>query len=181
MMTSQEILTLIKQETPSPNADGLLIGDMNDNTTWTLSFNDQALQPEIDAANAFMLTIDPFSYEAAKLDAKRELGEYYVAYSRSQFVAGPDTFPANDPSAFLVISEVLRLDPSNSSQVVFDIEGDPHPVANAAAWANFWDQYVGLFDTARGIVGTAWQDVKTATTPAEVQVVLDGLPPIPGS
>lgn len=116
-----------------------------------------------------------------KAEAKRQLGQYYVAYSRSQFTAGSETFAANDPSAFLVIAEVLRIDPTNTSQVVFDIEGDPHPVANPTAWGQFWDKYVALFDTARGIVGPAWQDVKVANTNAEIKAILDALPPIPGA
>ena len=117
----------------------------------------------------------------AQETAKSRLALYYQAYSSSQFVAGSDVFSAQNPISFLVIAEVLRIDPTNTSQVIFDILGDPHPVADATAWGNFWDKYVDLFDTARGIVGQAWQEVKAATTYQEVKTIMDTLPPIPGS
>ena len=169
---------------------GLVIGDVW--TSWAINldapeeevitWNPSLSAPVKAQAEAVLAAHVPFDdTQNAKVKAKFDLGLYYQAYSTSQFTAGSDIFPANNPTDFLVISEVLRLDPSNSSQVVFDIEGDPHPVANAAAWANFWDQYVGIFDDARSITGTAWQNVKAATTEAGVQAVMDALPPIPGS
>ncbi len=121
------------------------------------------------------------SLAEVKETARDVLREYYNDYVRSQFDAGPDTYSAEDPVSLLVIAEIMRVDPTNTSQVVFDIAGDPHPVTDLTVWGQFWNNYIDLFDEARDAAGQGWQDVKAAGDEDAVQAVLDGLPPIPGT
>ena len=137
----------------------------------------------IDQAFVFMIYLD------ARRQARTELGEYYRAFVSSQFTAAGFTFLADPVStvSYLVIAEIVRVDeagagyPQGDPQFVFDEDGKEFEVPTANDWNAFWNKYTGLFDEARDVTNTAWKDVQAATLTSEVEIIMDAMPPIPGT
>ena len=121
------------------------------------------------------------------LDERKELMKdflygYYDRYTHSEFVIGPSTFNAHHHKVqqWQLINSFVKEDPANVDYFVVDKFDEVFPINKQTTWNTFWGAYKGLFTEARGIVRTSWQEVRDATTIAEVDAVLDTLPPIPG-
>jgi hypothetical protein len=157
--------------------------------SWAMDFEgtqDFLIQVNPNASPALLAEVqavlDAHIPESWFKNGKRSLYEYYDAYVHSQFDAGGFTFSAdrNQTQNYQTINFFVAETPGTVNYFIIDVKDVPHAIASKNQWDVFWAAYKDLFTTARDIGLVAWTDIQATTNQAEVDAIMDALPPIPG-